>query len=50
METTPQERRALMTVFVGAATVITVEVDVNDILTRGADSGQYGPRRLLWLK
>jgi hypothetical protein len=42
VETSPQERRALITVFARAATVITVEVDVNDILTRGAYPSQDG--------
>jgi hypothetical protein len=36
----PQERRMLVNVFVGADAVITVEVDVDDILTRGANPGQ----------
>jgi hypothetical protein len=31
-----------MNVFAGAATVIAAEVDVNDILTRGADPGEDG--------
>jgi hypothetical protein len=31
-----------VTVFARAATIIAVEVDVDDILTRGADPGQNG--------
>jgi hypothetical protein len=41
-ETSAHERRTLVTMFAGAAAAITVEVDVDDILTRGADRGQDG--------
>jgi hypothetical protein len=41
-ETNPQERRALVIVFARVAAAIAVEVDIDDILTRGADPGQDG--------
>jgi hypothetical protein len=37
-----KERRVLITVFAEAAVVIIMEVDVDDILMRGADPGQDG--------
>jgi hypothetical protein len=42
MATSPQELRALMNMFARAAAIITMEVNVDDILTRGADPGQGG--------
>jgi hypothetical protein len=48
-ETSPQEWRALVIVFAGAATVMAAEVDINNILTRGADPSKTVSRELLRL-